>query len=421
MAERDLLRRARQVMHAHDEYLITGRAQPPIRPLVLESWRRSLVAGVDPERGVAPVELDDEDLARLRADHPLAVAMPVIRRLLLDSVVDAGLLLALSDAAGRLLWVEGHAGLRSRAESMAFMAGADWSEAAIGTNAPGTALALDQPVQIFAAEHLSRPVTPWSCSAAPIHDPDTGAVMGVLDLSGGGEVASPQSLMLVRATVAAVEAEMRVDRVRALTVSRRPSPPSRPRVPELQVLGAHQAILRQAATVTRLSLRHSEILILLLSSSDGLTAAELAVGLSDRDVPVVTVRAELSRLRSALGDIDLMSRPYRVVGPVVSDLDHVRRAVQAGDYRQAVAAYRGPVLPTSEAPAVVDLREDLHARLRAGLLRSHDPDALLCFADTDHGRDDLALWRRAVEILPHDSPRRGEVEAHVDRLVVGYR
>lgn len=419
MAERDLKRRARQVMHAHDAYL-TGTAHPSIRPLVLESWRRSLVAGVDPERGVAPVRFDDDDVARLRAGHPLAAAMPVIRRLLLDSVVDAGLLLALSDAAGRLLWVEGHPGLRSRAEGMAFVAGADWSEATVGTNAPGTALALDQPVQIFAAEHLSRPVTPWSCSAAPIHDPDTGAVMGVLDLTGGGEVASPQSLMLVRATVAAVEAEMRVDRLRALTVGRRPATPARARVAELQVLGAHQAVLRQAETVTRLSLRHSEILLLLLAAPDGLTAAELAVALSERDAPEVTIRAEMSRLRCALGDVELLSRPYRVVGPMVSDLAQVRRAVEAGNYRQAVAAYHGPVLPTSEAPAVVELREDLHSRLRAGLMRSADPDALLCFADTDHGRDDLALWRRALDILPTDSPRRGEIEVHVHRLLIGF-
>ena len=90
---------------------------------------------------------------------------------------------------------------------MNFVPGADWSEASAGTNAPGTALALDRPVQIFGAEHLARQVTPWSCSAAPIHDPDNGAMLGVLDVTGGNDVATPQSLTLVRATVAAVEAE----------------------------------------------------------------------------------------------------------------------------------------------------------------------------------------------------------------------
>ena len=115
--------------------------------------------------------------------------MPVIRRLLVESAADAGLLVAVSDAVGQLLWVEGSPSMRSRAEAMHFVPGADWSEISAGTNAPGTSLALDRPVQIFGAEHLARQVAPWSCSAAPIHDPDTGAVLGVLDLTGGAEVA----------------------------------------------------------------------------------------------------------------------------------------------------------------------------------------------------------------------------------------
>ncbi|MET0820416.1 MAG: transcriptional regulator, partial [Aeromicrobium sp.] len=150
---------------------------PAVRPLVVESWRRSIAGGIDPERALADIRLDGTALAAIRDAHPLAAGMPVIRRLLVESAADAGLLVAVSDAAGQLLWVEGDASLRSLAEQMHFVEGADWSEASAGTNAPGTALALDRPVQIFGAEHLARQVTPWSCSAAPIHDPDTGAIL----------------------------------------------------------------------------------------------------------------------------------------------------------------------------------------------------------------------------------------------------
>jgi len=411
------------VHRARDTYLSSGQVQSPVRGLVLDSWRRSLGAGVDPE-GSAPRLLDEQQLAQLRIEHPLALTMPLIRRLLLDSVVEAGLLLALSDAAGRLLWVEGHAGLRSRAEGMLFVAGADWSESTVGTNAPGTALALDQPVQIFAAEHLSRPVTPWSCSAAPIHDPDTGAVMGVLDLTGGGEVASPQSLSLVRATVAAVEAELRFDRLQARAVSRprAAAEPGLGRWAQLQVLGAHSAVLQLSSGgagehLVRLSPRHSEILLLLLEAADGLTTAELAVRLSDREALEATVRAELARLRSVLDPVQLRSRPYRIEEPIATDLDAVRRALSSGSYRSAVDAYHGPVLPMSEAPAIVNLRDDLHQRLRAGLLHAHDPDALLRFGDTDHGQDDLEVWQAALRCLPTGSPRHSQVSAHVRRLL----
>ncbi|MCW2788118.1 MAG: transcriptional regulator [Aeromicrobium sp.] len=399
---------------AHDAFVSTGRGDPSLRRLVLESWRRSVEGGLDPEQALAAIRLDDDTLSDIRDSHPLAAGMPVIRRLLVEGAADAGLLVAVSDAAGQLLWVEGNASLRARAEGMHFLPGADWSEASAGTNAPGTALALDRPVQIFGAEHLARQVTPWSCSAAPIHDPDTGAILGVLDLTGGDEVATPQSLTLVRATVAAVEAELRIERL---------SPRRGPHVsvsgwtrPSLEVLGGHGATLRHGTTTTRLSLRHSEILLLLTESADGLTTAELGVALSEDEQAQVTVRAELSRLRGSLGPIELASRPYRVTSPVDTDIAGVRADLEAGLLRRAVGRYRGPVLPASTAPAIEQLRDELHMHVRSYLLASDDADALLSFADTSHGRDDFEVWERVLAILPPGSPRHAQVEGHVARL-----
>ncbi len=399
---------------AHDAFVSTGSTDPSLRSLVRESWRRSVAGGLDPERALAQIRLDDDALAEIRDAHPLAAGMPVIRRLLVESAAEAGLLVAVSDAAGQLLWVEGSSALRSLAEGMHFLPGADWSEASAGTNAPGTALALDRPVQIFGAEHLARQVTPWSCSAAPIHDPDTGAVLGVLDLTGGDEVVTPQSLTLVRATVAAVEAELRIERL---------SPPPRATVasngwsaPTLDLLGGHGATLRHGTTTTRLSLRHSEILLLLTDSDDGMTTAELGVALSDEEQAPVTVRAELSRLRSVLGPLTLASRPYRLESSVETDVAGVRADLADGRLRRAVARYRGPVLPASTAPAVRRMRDELHMHVRSRLLASDDADALLSFADTAHGRDDLEVWERVLSILPPTSPRHAQVLAHVSVL-----
>jgi transcriptional regulator of acetoin/glycerol metabolism len=399
---------------AHDAFVTTGSADPALRSLVLESWQRSMKGGLDPEQAVAAIRLDDASLAAIRDAHPLAAGMPVIRRLLVDSAADAGLLVAVSDAAGQLLWVEGNAALRSLAEGMHFLPGADWSEASVGTNAPGTALALDRPVQIFGPEHLARQVTPWSCSAAPIHDPDTGAILGVLDLTGGAEVATPQSLTLVRATVAAVEAELRIERLRptggvATTTSGWSAP-------SLETLGGHGATLRHGTTTTRLSLRHSELVLLLSESDDGMTTAELGVALSDDEQAQVTVRAELSRLRAVLGPIELASRPYRLSNLLETDVARVREDLAAGRLRRAVARYRGPVLPASTAPAVERLRDELHMHVRSCLLVSDDADALLSFADTAHGRDDFEVWERVLSILPPSSPRHAQVAAHVERL-----
>ncbi len=411
----DPRRLSRALNEAHDAFVADGRASPTLRSLVRDSWRRSLSGGMDPEHGVPPISLDEEELERVRSEHPLAVAMPVIRRLLVESARESGLLVAVTDAAGRLLWVEGASLARRRAEAMAFVPGADWSEAQAGTNAPGTALALDRPVQIFGPEHLARPVTPWSCSAAPIHDPDTGAVLGILDLTGGPEVVSPQSLGLVRATAAAVEAELRITRLEA-AAAHPSSPAPTESTPRLDVLGVRSATWRDAMTTTRLSLRHSELLLLLASSARGYTSAELAVELSEHEIPEVTVRAELSRLRGTLGRISLLSRPYRLAGALRTDVDALRSRLAGGRLRQAVAAYRGPILPDSRAPGVSRLRDELHELVRSSLLGSDDPDAVLSFADTPHGVDDYAMWEHAVAIVPSSSPRAAQVAAHLRRL-----
>ncbi|KQV75535.1 transcriptional regulator [Aeromicrobium sp. Root344] len=404
---------SRHLEEAHDQFVSTGQVDSGLRQLVFESWRRSVEGGLDPEQALAAIRLDEAALADIRDSHPLAAGMPVIRRLLVESAAEAGLLVAVSDAAGQLLWVEGDSSLRTRAEDMHFLPGADWSEASVGTNAPGTALALDRPVQIFGAEHLARQVTPWSCSAAPIHDPDTGAILGVLDLTGGPDVATAQSLTLVRATVAAVEAELRIERLSPAPTATASSGWS---MPALEVLGSRGATLRHGSTTTRLSLRHSEIMLLLAESRDGMTTAELSVALSDDEQAQVTIRAELSRLRAVLGPIELSSRPYRLGTAIGTDIDRVREDLAAGRVRSAVAHYRGPLLPASTAPAIEQLRDEIHMFVRSCLLSAGDADALLSFADTAHGRDDFEIWQRVLQVLPPTSPRHAQVAAQVAKL-----
>jgi len=365
---------------------------------------------------MAPVDLVDAELEEWRNRHPLASVMPVIRRLLVEDAVDTGLLVAVSDAAGRLLWVEGPRPLRARAEGIHFVPGAVWSESQAGTNAPGTALALDQPVQIFAAEHLVRSVTPWSCSAAPIHDPDTGAILGALDLTGGHDVAAPRTLSIVRATVAAVESELRLRRLLDARAADTPYADG----PVLRTLGRPSGSLDGGHGTTRLSLRHSELLVLLAAHPEGMTGDQLAVALHEHDHAAVTLRAEVSRLRTVLGTmaggLELEARPYRIDARLRTDADEVRDRLAAGQVGAAVDLYRGPLLPASDAPGVVRLRSALHEEVRAAVIRSGDPDVLLRFGDTEHGRFDWQVWSAAAAVLQPTSPRAPGVRAHLAHL-----
>lgn len=404
---------SRHIAEAHDRFLATGRAGATVRPLVADSWARCIEAGLDPEHLMAPLNVPTPLLETWQQAHPLSAALPIIRKLLLQDATDAGLLVALTDAAGRLLWVEGEHHLRSRAESMNFVAGADWSEASAGTNAPGTSLLTGRPVQIFAAEHLARRATPWSCAAAPIHDPDTGAIMGALDLTGGDDVAAPRSLSLVRATVAAVESELRIQRL----LTREPEPvwPGAIGAPtaEVQALGRNSALFRDQSASIQLSRRHSELLVLLAAHPEGLGGDQIEALVHARQTAGVTVRAELSRLRNVLMPSVLLSRPYRLAEPVTADWVRVAQLAASGRVGAAVGLYRGPLLPSSDAPEITRLRAEVHHTLRRALIGSEDPDAILRFGDTEHGRDDWEIWMAALSSLPKNSSRRAQVVSHL--------
>lgn len=405
-----------RLLAAHDAFVASGEIVDDLRTIVADSWRRCLQRGTDPEDLLAPVALRGDELEAARLAHPLVGVLPVIRRLLVDDAAEAGLLVAVSDAHGRLLWVEGNQGLRQKAESMHFAPGTLWSEHAAGTNAPGTALAIDQPVTIYAAEHLARQVVPWSCAAAPVHDPDTGGILGAIDVTGGDVAAADHTLRLVRATAVAVEAELRAQRLEARFGVPGPSRDTPATSAMLRTLGRPGAVYSGPAGSRALGLRHSEILLLLAEHPDGMSGDELAVALADDDVAAVTLRAEISRLRTLLGANSLGSRPYRLTVPVSTDVGDVGRALASGDLADALGRYVGQVLPRSDAPGVIRIRERLHEQVRASVLASGDATVLAAFGASDAGWDDWGVWDAALRVATPGSPAAVRARAHLAQL-----
>jgi hypothetical protein len=209
------LQRARELRLAWERF-VAGERDPrrslaTVREPIVSSWRRSAAAGVDPSGSrIAPVVADEDETSARWEMHPLAELAPQIRACLAATADESHHLIVVSDADGLLLWLEGNARVRMRAaESMNFAEGALWSEAGAGTNAIGTALAAEHGVQVFASEHFNELVQSWTCAAAPVRDPDSGCVIGVIDLTGEMHTVHPHSMAVATATAQAVEAELR--------------------------------------------------------------------------------------------------------------------------------------------------------------------------------------------------------------------
>ena len=205
--------RAQELRFAWERFIADDEGDPAlVREAITDSWRRSSAAGVDPMGSrLAPVVEDESETHDRYEEHLLHRAAPLIHDCLAAIADEAGYLIVISDADGTLMSIEGSADMRLRAAAgMNFAEGTDWSEGGAGTNAIGTALALDHAVQVFGPEHFSDPVQRWTCSACPIHDPETGEVIGVIDLTGELSTVHPHSLAVATATARAVEASLQL-------------------------------------------------------------------------------------------------------------------------------------------------------------------------------------------------------------------
>ncbi|WP_258349208.1 GAF domain-containing protein [Saccharopolyspora gregorii] len=527
----DPMERARLLRRVHSAVLSGERAPHAPRPVVFESWRRSLAASVDPDRVEPPVVVGVDRLAEMRAAHPLAACVPLLRRTLLDAADGTTHIMVITDAEGNILWREGHPNVCRAADRVQLAEGTTWSETSMGTNAMGTTLATGRPVQIHSAEHLVRRYHSWTCAASPVHDPETGRILGSIDISGPLHTMHPALPALVAAATTLVESTLRdwmarrderlrernSDALRALrgepgallsatgrVIAAEPGDLALPERVELDRpegalrLGGREArieplaegyLLRAPRAVAgrggagssgartgsgsggtgatgaaeagsvrsvragagsaaesaapdgarpptlrlrfltsrptaelrgrevSLSPRRAELLAVLALSPDGLNAEQLALALHGEQGNPVTVRAEIHRLRTQLGHDVVQTKPYRIAAEVDADFLQLRAALRAGRLDPALELHRGALLPSSEAPAVREEREDLLAGLRGAVLSARDPELLWRLADGAAGRDDIEVHEALLVVLPAQDWRRPTVAARLHRLL----
>ena len=115
----------------------------------------------------------------------------------------------------------------------------------------------------------------------------------------------------------------------------------------------------------------------------------------------MTLRAEMVRLRKVLQQLNPgavpESRPYRLPLDLVPDSGQVLNCLQRGAHRIALEIYRGAVLPRSEAPGIVELRNRVSSLLREAVLTDGSAESLLKYAELPEARDDVEVRHRRAE------------------------
>jgi transcriptional regulator of acetoin/glycerol metabolism len=186
----------REVRAAWEKFVERGALSTDLRSSIAASWQRSRNHRVMIDRAMAPIVADAE-LFRHRSKH---AALRNAARCALENsrtfLSDANSIMILTDPTGLIIDTQGDARVIDAGRTVHLEHGGRWSEADIGTNAIGTAMAESKPVQIHGAEHFCSEVQRWTCAAVPVHDPTDGELLGVVDISGPACTFNPQSLAL---------------------------------------------------------------------------------------------------------------------------------------------------------------------------------------------------------------------------------
>jgi GAF domain-containing protein len=398
----------------YDATMTGNRAPARPRQVVEESWNRLLAKGIDPDHHTPPV-VDTSGLDMLRQSSGLMAVLDDVSRGLEPLIEEGDNILVIADARGRVLWRSGSPRVLGHADRLGFVEGAHWSETAVGTNGIGTALVSHRAVQLFSAEHFLRSHHPWTCAGAPIKDPRTGHVIGIVDVSGPAVTVHPTTVALVDLVARLAEAKLREAHDRTLNRLRTVAAPILARIgrPALAVdpdgwvaavdsLPPHNRILlpdndvpgrvwipslgtcdiealpggwlvrlaedgEPGPAISRIMLdmrdangpaldmvgqfgrwrhdispRHAEILLVLARHRQGRSAPELAADLYGDRSRVVTVRAEMSRLRKQFVGL-VVGKPYRFPDSAIVDVRYPddMTTLLASSTAPAIRAARG--------------------------------------------------------------------------------
>jgi transcriptional regulator of acetoin/glycerol metabolism len=180
----DVVHSDRNTMRAWERFL-AGDSSLSVPSALIASWQRSLQSGVNPSANLAPFAVHGDAVEALRWRHrDLLAASDRLFAATADLFADSHSILLLTNQDGVILKAAGDLRTLTAGEKIHLTTGGDWREGMAGTNGIGTALATGEPTYIHGSEHFCEGIKSWSCAAAPICEPGTGAIIGVLDISG---------------------------------------------------------------------------------------------------------------------------------------------------------------------------------------------------------------------------------------------
>jgi|LSQX01.2.fsa_nt_gb transcriptional regulator of acetoin/glycerol metabolism len=197
----------RQLENSWLQMIENNQIDKGVRPVIAESWKRSLKYGVPYDKPLPPSTNFENELQRY--EQILKIASPIINRFKHD-IEKSGYFVMISSAEGLILRLYGDTEqIEKVANNHNTMPGIDFSERNKGTNIIALCLNTKSSNQIFGAENFSLIGHSSVASGAPLKDPLTKRIVGSVAISSNYSILQhSHSLIMVKAIAFAIEQAM---------------------------------------------------------------------------------------------------------------------------------------------------------------------------------------------------------------------
>ena len=344
------------------------------------SWQRSRTAEIPQGRSAAPML----PVAK-QAPNALQQALTHCAEDLKHIAQQSSMVVAIGDVGSTIIWTASSQQMQSAAESVHFMEGGQWKEELVGTNALALSLKTQQSSCVFSNEHYMASIHDWVCYAAPIIDPYSKQILGVIDLSTTWKNHNSLGLLAAERCASIIQSALQEQYKQQLYI---------------RAFSASQVLFNGKVLV--MTPRQIEILTILALCPQGMTLDTLHQALyGERKVSIGTLKAEMSQLRDVLGGM-LGSRPYRILANVEADFLLAEQALDAGYIESALKLCSGVFLAKTESPFLCAWRDCLESRLSDAIFKANETDVLL--RHVARFPEAIDAVERLIELMPKQHP-----------------
>lgn len=194
-----------------------------IRPVIYQSWLRSRQYQVNPLKKITSILNAGEIEKRTIENRQLIRTVRPYMERLYSIVEGSGYFLLLSDKDGYILDLIGDREMIEQAKESMLVVGANRAEHTAGTNAIGTCLEIQAPIQTWNGEHYVTSHRHYSCSSGPIFD-EEGNLLGCLNITGRNTEVHTHTLGMVLSAVDGITKELKIrkayDEIKSMSAQR---------------------------------------------------------------------------------------------------------------------------------------------------------------------------------------------------------